>query len=77
MYENRQQEKAIRMNDYIQQMECNHDDFPLMMCVGVSHTDGPSYGDFCRNCNARLDGPHGIIHYNQKRQYRDRKKNGL
>jgi len=62
------------MSDYIKQMECDHDYFTLRLPVGAAHDREMEYGDFCDNCNARLDGPHGIIHYNQKFKYQDRKK---
>lgn len=62
------------MNDYKKQMECDHDYISLKMETGYSHVHGADYGDFCDNCNTRLDGPHGIIHYNQKFKYRDQNK---
>jgi hypothetical protein len=62
------------MNDYKKQMECDHCYLTLRMEVGFSHFNGASYGEFCENCNARLDGPHGIVHYNQKFRYQDEQK---
>jgi hypothetical protein len=46
------------MSDYIKQMECDHTYLNLRLPQGASHDREMEYGDFCMNCNARLDGIH-------------------
>ena len=55
-------------------MECDHDYITLMLPVPTPHDYPMETGCFCSNCNARLDGVHGIIHYNKQFKYQDRKK---
>lgn len=52
------------------EMECDHDYIIIRLPVGTDHNGFTETGEFCDNCNARLDGIHGIIHYNRKFNHR-------
>ena len=56
-------------------MECDHNYVTEIRPLPVTHDHEMETGCFCSNCGARLDGIHGIIHYNKQFKYQDRKKN--
>ena len=60
-----------------EQLECDHDGL-ILKTAGYGGHDNPfEFMEVCEICNVRLDGPHGLLHYQEKIKYNeDLKENG-
>jgi hypothetical protein len=55
-----------------EQLECDHDHIIIQMSIDTNNYT--NVGNFCEKCNVRLDGPHGLLHYQEKIKYQEEKK---
>lgn len=56
-----------------EQLECDHDGLTLRTTEYWGH-DNPFVSiQVCEKCWVRLDGPHGLLHYQEKIRYKEEK----